>query len=541
MLLMDDNFYEEENGELEASYSLTIAVEDFKQSVQLYQSKNLKAAYNLLRKAQKKFQLEKQHKLVMESTYLLAMILFQFEKYSKAIHFFKELSILATNLKHQRYQELSSFMKAYCFYKIKKFAEAYDIFERELIGSTSYVNRLQFFTFKARTCSKLGFRDQAIPYFEEAIIICQATPDLPGVDRQQAQLLYDLGLEYHYQILDELKTAGFTQYNNLLAWSELFNQSITNFSKATAIWTKMGEIKKNIATYQIMGNIYGYLKNSQKQQDYYNQALQSAEQINNFEQYIKIAKLVIRVLKEQKDPKTLIPFLQKIISVLNQHGINDVMSIAGFHLEIGKALQKRNQMEDALLEFITALNIFQRLTIPVQDHKRTLIAILQIYQENHQPEKISYYSEQLNKLVIRLDEKKPSSEMNLGVLSDFWIITETGVEIFSHSPGLEVNLTLFGGFISALQTFSQEVIKKRMDAFLIGGLRYSFYFEKEKNFFILGRSEISEPEKSVDYILKQVYDRFHQEFGKRLQKFTGDVTGFQNFRNILLTMDFNLA
>ncbi|WP_371805510.1 CDC27 family protein [Candidatus Lokiarchaeum ossiferum] len=538
---MEDHFHEEENTELGASYSLTIAVEDFKQSVQLYQSKNLKAAYNLLQKALKKFQLEKQHKLVMESTYLIATILFQFEKYSKAISYFKDLNLLATELKHQRYQELSSFMQAYCYYKNKKFAKAYEIFERELIGSTSYVNRLQFFTFKARTCSKLGYRDQAIPYFEEAIMICEKTSNLPGIKPQQAQLLYDLGLEYHYHILDELRAAGFSQYNNLLKWSQEFNQSINNFSKAVEIWTSTGEIKKTIATYQIMGNIYGYLKNNQKQQDYYNKALQNAEQSNEFTQYIKIAKILIRLLNEQNAFTDLIPLLQKIISILNQHGISDVLSIAGFHLEIGKALKKLNQIDEALLEFITALNIYQRLKIPVQGHKRTLLALLDIYQTKQENEKISYYSEQLNKLNSKFEDLQPHTENNLGVLNDFWIITETGLEIFSYSPGMEINLTLFGGFVSALQTFSQEVTKKRMESFVIGDLRYSFYFEDGKKIFILGRSELSESEKTVNFILKQIYQRFNLEFEKRLEKFSGDVTPFSKFGEILATIDFNLA
>ena len=121
---------EEENQEnLVASYSLTIAVEDFKQGVQLYQSRNLKAAYPLIRKSLLKFQLEHQTKLILESTYLIANILFQLEKFISAIKYFQELKILAQNLQHKKYLELSSFMLAFCHYKTRNYKLAYELYE----------------------------------------------------------------------------------------------------------------------------------------------------------------------------------------------------------------------------------------------------------------------------------------------------------------------------------------------------------------------------------------------------------------------------
>ena len=533
---------EEENQEkLEASYSLTIAVEDFKQGVQLYQSKNLKAAYSLIRKSSLKFQLEHQTKLILESTYLIANILFQLEKFNSAIKYFQELNVLAQNLQHKKYLELSSFMLAFCQYKTKNYKNAFEIFENDLSDPIEYVNKLQFFTFKARTSSRLGYRDQAIQYFKKAIEYCQKDLNNIQIEGQKAQIYNEMGLELYYKILDELKASGLSYFTDLGQKSQAFSLSIDYFQKAIEIWDKNGEMKNYITTIQIIGNIYGYLKNSNKQIEYFNIALQKSEEINEFGQYIKISRNLIRVLTNLNHSESLVSLLQRIISVLNQNGVNDFIAIAEFHLKLGKTLKSLNQIENALFEFITALNIYERLKIPISEHRTTLELIIQIYQDSKDLEKLSYYSQQLSELETKFQRIPIPSEHWLVVIKDFWIITETGIEIFSYAPEVPINPTLFGGFISALQSLSEEISQKRMESFVIGDQRYSFYIEEGKSIFIIGRAGVQELESRVNKVLSVLYQRFYNEYKKFLIKFSGNVSPFQNFGEIMKTIDFNLV
>ncbi len=534
----------EDQEKLEASnssYSLTIAVEDFKQGVQLYQSRNYKAAYALIHKSLLKFQLENQTKLILESNYLIANILFQLEKFIPAIKYFQELKILAKNLQHKKYLELSSFMLAFCQFKTKNYKKAFEIFENDLLDPIEFVNNLQFFTFRARTSSKLGYRDQAIQQFKEAIAICQKTKNGIKIEGQKAQLYNEIGLELYYKILDEIKASGLSYLTDLGQKSQVFSLSIDYFQKAIEIWNKSGEMKKYISTIQIIGNIYGYLKNSNKEIEYYNIALQKSEEINEFEQYIKISRNLIRILTSLHQYDDLISLLQRVISVLNQNGVNDFIAIAEFHLKLGKILMSLKQNESALFEYITALNIYQRLKIPISEHKTTLELIIQIYQDSKDLEKLSYYSQQLSELETKFQRIPIPSEHWLVVIKDFWIITETGIEIFSYAPEVPINPTLFGGFISALQSLSEEISQKRMESFVIGDQRYSFYIEEGKSIFIIGRAGVQELESRVNKVLSVLYQRFYNEYKKFLIKFSGNVSPFQNFGEIMKTIDFNLV
>ncbi len=527
--------------DIEPSYSLSIAIEDFQKGVQLYQNKNLKAAYPLVRKALLKFQIEAQQNLVMEATYLLATILFQFGKYNSSIKYFKDLNYLAENLNYSKYSELSEFMIGFNHYKKKEFQQAYDIFESLLIGKINYINRIQFFTYKARTSSKLGFRDKAISYFEEALLISKDSDDFASLENQYAQLLYELGLEYHYKILDELKIIGFSKYNSLLQWSQLFNQSIENFIEAIQIWTKRSEIQKTISAYLIMGNIYGYLKDTKKQIENYKLALKNSEEINEFKQYIKIGRILSQVLLNKGKYDEIIKLLQEIISVLNQNGVNEIIAIGGFHYNLGFALSKLEHYKEAAFELITALNLYQQLKIPINEHKKAIELIIEIYQKSKENEKISFYLEQLNKIIQDLNDVSYQTGTSLGILNDFWIITESGLEVYSYSPDMEFDLTLFGGFVSALQNFSFEINKSRIDSFLSGNWRYLFYSEKSIPFYILGRAVLNEPKNRILKVMKLIFSKFNSKFGKKFVNFSGDVSPFKQFDDILNDIDFNLT
>ncbi|MHA1475352.1 MAG: hypothetical protein ACTSQ5_09205 [Promethearchaeota archaeon] len=80
-----------------------------------------------------------------------------------------------------------------------------------------------------------------------------------------------------------------------------------------------------------------------------------------------------------------------------------------------------------------------------------------------------------------------------------------------------------------------------MESFVIGDERYAFYFEEGKTFFIIGRASVQELDTRVTKVLSALYQKFDDEYGRFLIKFTGNVSPFQNFGEIMKAIDFNLV
>jgi len=71
--------------------------------------------------------------------------------------------------------------------------------------------------------------------------------------------------------------------------------------------------------------------------------------------------------------------------------------------------------------------------------------------------------------------------------------------------------SLFGGFVTALQTFSQEISKEKMESFVIGTSKFLYYIVPESDFYLLARIKSSDSEEFIEKILKGIHNRFIQE------------------------------
>ncbi len=80
-----------------------------------------------------------------------------------------------------------------------------------------------------------------------------------------------------------------------------------------------------------------------------------------------------------------------------------------------------------------------------------------------------------------------------------------------------------------------------MESFVIGDQRYSFYNEEGKSIFIIGRASVQELESRINKVLSVLYQSFYNEYKKYLMKFSGNVSPFQTFGEIMKTIDFNLV
>ena len=139
---------------------------------------------------------------------------------------------------------------------------------------------------------------------------------------------------------------------------------------------------------------------------------------------------------------------------------------------------------------------------------------MKIYEKTNEIKYITYYKEKIDntKLKIRETTKLDVQENPLDVIKEFWIFNNEGIELFSRLRSSNFNADLFGGFISAMSAFSQELTSKNIDLITIGSNVYTFYRENDSNFFILGRTRsLAHPEALIESKLRILYQEYKEK------------------------------
>ncbi|OLS15139.1 MAG: hypothetical protein RBG13Loki_1235 [Promethearchaeota archaeon CR_4] len=111
-------------------------------------------------------------------------------------------------------------------------------------------------------------------------------------------------------------------------------------------------------------------------------------------------------------------------------------------------------------------------------------------------------------------------------IDEFYIITETGNCIYSKSRTADIDQTLFAGFMTALNTFSNQLARDNLNAFSLGKSKY-FIVNANKLLFV-ARTDIKEKEKSMQKTLEEMQEIFFKRFksDKFAGKWDGDVSIF---------------
>jgi len=123
-----------------------------------------------------------------------------------------------------------------------------------------------------------------------------------------------------------------------------------------------------------------------------------------------------------------------------------------------------------------------------------------------------------------------SKRIDLEKYQDLWIMTESGLVLY-HKSIHQLDKHLFGGFMSALHSFSQEIDKGGITNFMINERRYSIY-KKQNLIFVIG-SYPTVKEKRVLMGLEAISEQFIELYGSLLENWDGEVTPFKNFGDIL--------
>jgi hypothetical protein len=113
------------------------------------------------------------------------------------------------------------------------------------------------------------------------------------------------------------------------------------------------------------------------------------------------------------------------------------------------------------------------------------------------------------------------------ILKDLWILTENGVVLFSRVFDQTINPQLFGGLMSALNTFAEKLTEGGISNFEMSDLR--FVIVKRRTFLFIGSSLNKTKEKKVIDELKLISDMFFEVYHEILINWDNDVNYFSDF------------
>ena len=115
------------------------------------------------------------------------------------------------------------------------------------------------------------------------------------------------------------------------------------------------------------------------------------------------------------------------------------------------------------------------------------------------------------------------------VIQDIWILSESGIVLFSRVFNPKVNEQLFGALMTALNSFASELAKGGLSNFELSSIRFTIY--KDKGYLFVANSAKKVKEKKVQDELKIIAERFFDKFTDVLASWDSDVNVFSNFND----------
>lgn len=115
------------------------------------------------------------------------------------------------------------------------------------------------------------------------------------------------------------------------------------------------------------------------------------------------------------------------------------------------------------------------------------------------------------------------------VLQDLWIVQASGVVVYRRVFNENVNAQLFGGLMSALHAFAQELSSGGLTNFELSSIRFTIL--KNNEFLFVANADKKVKEKKVQEELTKVAEKFFNEYPPDWFKndWDGDISYFEGF------------
>jgi hypothetical protein len=114
------------------------------------------------------------------------------------------------------------------------------------------------------------------------------------------------------------------------------------------------------------------------------------------------------------------------------------------------------------------------------------------------------------------------------ILKDLWILTSTGVVLYSRVIDEKINPQLFGALMSALNSFAEKLSDGGISNFELSNLR--FVVVRRRDFLFIGSTANKTKEKKTSEELKVISDKFFEVYPQdTLINWNSDISLFADF------------
>jgi hypothetical protein len=114
------------------------------------------------------------------------------------------------------------------------------------------------------------------------------------------------------------------------------------------------------------------------------------------------------------------------------------------------------------------------------------------------------------------------------IIQDIWILNDAGIVIFSRVFNPRVDDQLFGGLMSALNTFAENISEGGLSSFVIKDNKYIIMKQHQLLFIVNSSKKIKE--KKVNEELKTIVDKFFNIYPKEMfDNWNSDISVFADF------------
>lgn len=116
------------------------------------------------------------------------------------------------------------------------------------------------------------------------------------------------------------------------------------------------------------------------------------------------------------------------------------------------------------------------------------------------------------------------------LIQDIWILDDSGIVLYHRVFDEKVDADLFGGLLSALNSFAEELSKGGLSNFELANKKFSLL--KRKNYLFIANSSKKHNLKRVNQELNNIMNKFFELYQENLlNKWNGDTRIFSNFEN----------
>lgn len=116
------------------------------------------------------------------------------------------------------------------------------------------------------------------------------------------------------------------------------------------------------------------------------------------------------------------------------------------------------------------------------------------------------------------------------VLRDIWILTQSGITVFSRVIDPRINPQIFGALMSALNTYAEKLTDGGISNFEVKKIR--FVIIKRKRFLFVANASSKVKTQKILNELSIMSDKFFNTYSEEvLENWDNDVSIFENFES----------